>query len=174
MAKAVRQVTANQIASDASLDDPFKHTAENISLAEAFAPGARKYRMIRNRILDTEPAEPEISQVCRLVTNTRRLRSSETAGQLHELADAGGIEIVDLRGEPDDTFDSRRLEPCRQTVADLDEMLRFADRRAPLAARAIAARFQDASAVELDPQQHMHVLEAARNCGVEVNLKLGE
>jgi hypothetical protein len=61
MAKAVRQVTANQIASDASLDNPFKHTAESISLAEAFAAGPRKCRMIRDRILDTEPAEPAIS-----------------------------------------------------------------------------------------------------------------
>src|ERR1700689_4855854 len=106
-------------------------------------------------------SEPAVATTDRWDT---RPASSEAAGKPHELADAGGIEMVDLPGEPDDVFDSRRLEPCRQTVADLDEMLRFADRRrAPLAGRAIAARFQDASAFELDPQQHMGVLEAAGN-----------
>src|ERR1035441_117887 len=73
--------------------------------------------------------------------------SGEAAGQLHELANAGGVEIVDAPSEPDDVFGRSRFEPGRQTVVDLDEMLHLADRgRAPLAARAIAARLEDASA----------------------------
>src|SRR5450759_2323505 len=105
------------------------------------------------------------TRVCPLLEDGH---SGEAAGQLHDLAHAGGVEIVDAPGEPDDAFGRGRFEPCRQTVADLDEMLRLADRRrAPLAARAIAARLEDASAVELDPQQHIHLLETAGDLGVE-------
>src|ERR1700688_1799075 len=101
--------------------------------------------------------------------------SAEAAGQLHELAHAGGVEIVDAPSEPNDGFGRGRFEPCRQTVADLAEMLRLADRRrAPLAARTIATRLEDASAVELDPEQHMHVLETTGDCGVEADLELAE
>src|ERR1700690_1552084 len=101
--------------------------------------------------------------------------SGEAAGQLHDFTNAGGVEIVDAPGEPDDAFGRSRLKSCRQTVADLDEMLRLADRRrAPLAARTIAARLEDASAVELDPQQHIHLLETARDLGVETEFELAE
>src|ERR1700752_3051359 len=54
---------ANQTGRDARLDDPLEHTAENISIAEALVAGARKCRMIRDSILDTELAEPAIGQV---------------------------------------------------------------------------------------------------------------
>src|ERR1700693_858322 len=43
--------------------DPLEHTTENISLAEALVAGPRKWRMIRDSILDTELAEPAIGQV---------------------------------------------------------------------------------------------------------------
>src|SRR5580693_9023793 len=94
----------------------------------------------------------------RIQCDVRAGSSRKAAKQMHEPTDAGGIEMVDLPGESDDIFGNRRLKPCRQTVAGLDQMLGFADRRrAPLAARAIAARFQHASTVEFDPQQHMSV-----------------
>ena len=112
---------------------------------------------------------------CKCLLLTQSGHSGEAAGQFHDLAHAGGVEIVDAPDEPDDAFDRGWFEPCRQTVSDLHEMLGLADRRrAPLAARAIAARLEDASAVELDPEQHVHVLETAGDCGVEADLKLAE
>jgi hypothetical protein len=35
---------------------------------------------------------------------------------LHELADADGVETVDLTGEPDDSFQGHWLKPCRQAL----------------------------------------------------------
>src|ERR1700736_4257180 len=87
-------------------------------------------------------------------------RLSETPRRAHQLAHPGGIEVVDAAPERDDAFRRRPIEPRRQAVAHLDEMLGFADRRrAPLAARAVAARLEHAPAIEFDAQQHVHLLE---------------
>src|ERR1700730_5607801 len=70
----------------------------------------------------------------------RSMPSGEAAGQLHELAQAGGVEIVDAPGELDDAFTSGCLEPCRKAVADFCQVLGLADgRRSPFATRAVAA-----------------------------------
>ena len=39
--------------------------------------------------------------------------SGEAAGQLHDFANAGGVEIIDAPGEPDDAFGRSRLKSCR-------------------------------------------------------------
>src|SRR6185503_8678396 len=104
-----------------------------------------------------------------------RFSSGEAAGQMHELAHAGSVEMVDAAGKLDDACGDGRLEPGRQAVADLDEVLGLSDRRRPpLAARPVAARLQDAPAVELDPQQDMHFLEATGDCRVEAQLELAQ
>src|SRR5205814_1664596 len=54
---------ANQTGRDARLDDSFEHTAENVSLAKTLIASPRERRMIGDGILDTELAEPSISEV---------------------------------------------------------------------------------------------------------------
>ena len=65
----------NQISRDARLDDPFEHAAENIPFTEALVAGARKCRMIRDSVLDAEPAEPAIGQVHLHFTADQPLRT---------------------------------------------------------------------------------------------------
>jgi len=136
--------------------------SKRLSLCQPFAAVRRTLLVLSGQSSRT--------RVCPLLEDGH---SGEAAGQLHDFANAGGVEIVDAPGEPDDAFGRSRLKSCRQTVANLDEMLLLADRRrAPLAARTIAARLEDASAVELDPKQHIHLLETAGDRGVEAELEL--
>src|SRR5664280_3329486 len=53
----------NQTGRDTRLDNPLKHAAKNLSLAEALIAGSRERRMIRDSILDTELAEHTIGPV---------------------------------------------------------------------------------------------------------------
>src|SRR5205823_6126914 len=53
----------NQAGRNARLDHPFEHTTENVSLAEALVAGACKCRMIWDRMLNAELAEPAIREV---------------------------------------------------------------------------------------------------------------
>jgi hypothetical protein len=53
----------NQTGRNARFDDTLKHAAKNIPLAKTLVPGTRERRMIRDSILDTEPAEPAIGEV---------------------------------------------------------------------------------------------------------------
>ena len=55
--------TANQTGRDACLDDTFEHAAKNIPLAETLIAGARKCRVVRDSVLDTELAESAIAEV---------------------------------------------------------------------------------------------------------------
>src|ERR1700676_364547 len=65
----------NQTGRNARLDDPFKHAAKNISLAEALVAGARERRMIRDSVLDPELAEPTIGEVHLYFTADQSLRA---------------------------------------------------------------------------------------------------
>src|SRR5829696_9129729 len=66
---------ANQTGRDARLDDPLEHVAENISIAETLVASARKCRMIRDGVLDSELAEPAIGQVHLHFTADQPLRA---------------------------------------------------------------------------------------------------
>ena len=112
---------------------------------------------------------------CTCLLLTQSGHSGEAAGQFHDLAHAGGVESSMRRTSPMMGSTAAGSQPRRQTVSHLHEMLGLADRRrAPLAARAIAARLEHPPVVELDPEQHVHVLEAAGDCGVEADLELAE
>jgi hypothetical protein len=50
--------TTNKTGGNARLDNPLEHAAKNIPLAETLVAGARKCRMIRDSVLNTEFAEP--------------------------------------------------------------------------------------------------------------------
>src|SRR4029077_2582993 len=65
----------NQTGRNARLDDTFKHVAKNIPLAKTLVAGTRKCRMIRDSLLDTEPAEPAIGQVHLHFTADQPLRA---------------------------------------------------------------------------------------------------
>jgi hypothetical protein len=60
---------------NARLDDPLEQPAKNIPFTKTFVPGARECRMIRDRILDTEPAEPTIGKVHLNFTADQPLRT---------------------------------------------------------------------------------------------------
>src|SRR5215207_6058241 len=62
-ARIDRKAFAANTGRDARLDDPLEHVAENISIAETLVASARKCRMIRDGVLDSELAEPAIGQV---------------------------------------------------------------------------------------------------------------
>ena len=47
----------------ARLDDPLEHATENMPLAEALVARTQERRVIRDRILDTELAEPAVGGV---------------------------------------------------------------------------------------------------------------
>src|ERR1700712_3861259 len=66
---------ANQTGRNTCLDDPFEHATETVSIAEALVAGARKCRMIRDSILDTELAEPAIGEVHLHFTADQPLRT---------------------------------------------------------------------------------------------------
>jgi hypothetical protein len=59
----------------ARLHDPLEHTTEKVSLAEALVACARERRMIRDRVLDAEPAEPAIGKVHLHFTADQPLRA---------------------------------------------------------------------------------------------------
>src|SRR5450631_1331789 len=66
---------ANQTGRKARVDDPFEHAAENIPFTKPLVPGARERRMIRDRVLDTELAEPTIGKVHLHFTADQPLRA---------------------------------------------------------------------------------------------------
>jgi hypothetical protein len=78
---------ANQTDRDARLDGPLEHVAENISITEALVAGARKCRMIRDSVLDTERAcRTEIGQVDLHFTAGQPFRADRNTCQVMVLA----------------------------------------------------------------------------------------
>src|SRR3982074_688406 len=67
--------TANKTSRNAPLDNTLEHATEYFSLAESLVAGARKCRMIRDSILDTELAEPTIGEVHLHFTTDQPLRT---------------------------------------------------------------------------------------------------
>src|ERR1019366_3693130 len=55
--------SANEIGCDTSLDHTLKYLAKDAAVAEAFIAGTRECRMIRDRMLNAELAEPAIGEV---------------------------------------------------------------------------------------------------------------
>src|SRR5450755_2062673 len=70
-----KSLATNQTGGNAGLDDPFEHTTEEVSLAEALVADTRERRMIRDGILDAEPAEPTIGKVHLHFTTQQSLRT---------------------------------------------------------------------------------------------------